>query len=80
MYDSTGALKFTYNVVIYGDTNGDGQISALDLLRVQKDILSLSKLSGFYSSAADTNKDGKVTALDLLQVQKHILKMKSIAQ
>lgn len=80
VYDSTGALKFTYNVVIYGDTNGDGQISALDLLRVQKNILSLSKLSGFYSSAADTNKDGKVTALDLLQVQKHILKMKSIAQ
>lgn len=80
VYDSTGALKFTYNIVIYGDTNGDGQISALDLLRVQKNILSLSKLSGFYSSAADTNKDGKVTALDLLQVQKHILKMKSIAQ
>lgn len=80
VYDSTGALKLTYNIVIYGDTNGDGTISALDLLRVQKDILSLSKLSGFYSSAADTNKDGKVTALDLLQVQKHILNMKSIAQ
>lgn len=80
VYDSTGALKLTYNIVIYGDTNGDGTISALDLLRVQKNILSISKLSGFYSSAADTNKDGKVTALDLLQVQKHILNMKSIAQ
>lgn len=80
VYDSTGALKFTYNVVIYGDTNGDGSISALDLLRVQKDILSISKLSGYYSSAADTNKDGKVTALDLLQVQKHILNMKAVAQ
>lgn len=80
VYDSTGAHKFTYNVVIYGDTNGDGNINALDLLRVQKDILSLSKLSGFYSNAADTNKDGKVTALDLLQVQKHLLRMKSIVQ
>lgn len=80
VYDSKGALKFTYNIVIYGDTNGDGTISALDLLRVQKDILSIGKLSGLYSSAADTNKDGKVTALDLLQVQKHILNMKSISQ
>ena len=80
VYDSTGALKFTYNVVVYGDTNGDGSISALDLLRVQKDILSISKLSGFYNSAADTSKDGKINALDLLQVQKHILGIKTIAQ
>ena len=80
VYDAAGTLKYTYNVVIYGDTNGDGTISALDLLRVQKDILSLSDLTGLYNSAADTNKDGKVTALDLLQVQKHILKLKAIAQ
>lgn len=80
VYDSTGALKRTYNIVVYGDTNGDGNVNAMDLLRVQKKILSISKLSGVYNSAADTNKDGKVTALDLLQVQKHILKIKTIAQ
>ena len=80
VYDASGTMKYTYNIVVYGDTNGDGAINAMDLLRVQKDILSLSKLSGFYSSAADTNKDGKITALDLLQVQKHILNLKAIAQ
>ena len=79
VYDSAGALKLTYNVVVYGDTNGDGIVNALDLLRVQKNILSI-KLSGFYSSAADTSIDGKVNALDLLQVQKHILGIKKIAQ
>lgn len=80
VYDEQGALQYTYNVVIYGDTNGDGTITALDLLRAQKDILAISKLNGLYNSAADTNKDGKITALDLLQMQKHILKIKSIAQ
>lgn len=80
VYDANNTLKYTYNVVIYGDTNGDGSISALDLLRVQKQILSISKLSGYYNSAADTNKDGKITALDLLQVQKQILGIKSITQ
>jgi len=80
VYDSTGGLKSTYYIVIYGDTNGDGTVSALDLLRIQKTILSLGSLNGVYSSAADTNKDGNITALDLLQVQKHILNLKSIAQ
>ena len=80
VYDASGNLKNTYNIVIYGDTNGDGVVNGMDLLRVQKDILSLSKLSGFYSSAADTNKDGNITGMDLLQVQKHILNLKLIAQ
>lgn len=80
VYDKSGALKFTYNVVIYGDTNGDGAVNALDLLRVQKQILGISKLSGFYGTAADTSKDGKTNALDLLQVQKQILKIGAIKQ
>lgn len=80
VYDSSGTLKKTYNIIVYGDTNGDGNVNAMDLLRVQKNILSIGTLSGVYNSAADTNKDGKVTALDLLQVQKHILKIKTIVQ
>jgi len=80
VYDNSGVHKYTYNVTIYGDTNGDGQVTAMDLLRVQKDILSINKLSGFYSKAADTNKDGNVNGLDLLQVKKHILQMKAISQ
>ena len=63
----------TYTIVIYGDTNGDGTISAMDLLNVQKIILNKSNLTGANLKAADTNRDGKVSAIDLLNVQKHIL-------
>lgn len=70
---STGKTEKTYIVVIYGDTNGDGTISAIDLLNVQKIILNKSALTGANLKAADTNKDGKVSAIDLLNVQKHIL-------
>lgn len=80
VYDLSGVHKLTYNVVIYGDTNGDGVVNALDLLRVQKHILNLSKLSDLYGCAADTSKDGTVNALDLLQVQKQILNIKAIEQ
>ena len=80
LFDSNGAHRATYHIVIYGDTNGDGKVNALDLLRVQKDILGVSKLSGAYSTAGDTNKNGKINALDLLQVQKQILKIGTIKQ
>ena len=80
VFDNAGVLQLTYTVVIYGDTNGDGAVNAMDLLRIQKDILLLNKLSGIYSMAADTSKDGFINGLDLLQVQKHILKMKGIQQ
>lgn len=80
LYDNNGVHKATYNIVIYGDTNGDGKVNALDLLRVQKDILGVSKLNGAYSTAGDTNKNGKINALDLLQVQKQILKIGTIKQ
>ena len=62
----------SYTIVIKGDTSGDGQITILDLLQVQKHIKGDKKLNNAYLQAADTSKDGSVTILDLLQVQKHI--------
>lgn len=77
---STGTEEKTYIIVLYGDTNGDGSISAIDLLNVQKIIINKSNLAGAYYKAADTNKDGKVSAIDLLNVQKHILGKLIISQ
>lgn len=66
--------------VVYGDTSGDGQINALDLLKVQKDILGTASLNGAYKVAADASHDGSVNALDLLKVQKKILGSGDISQ
>ena len=63
----------TYTLSIKGDTSGDGKVTILDLLQVQKHILKDKSLTGAYLLSADTSGDGKVTILDLLQVQKHIL-------
>ncbi len=70
----------TLQVVVKGDTSGDGVINALDLLQVQKAILGTYNLSGAYSLAGDTSGDGVVNALDLLQVQKSILGTYTISQ
>ncbi len=75
---STNNEVKTYNIVVKGDTSGDGKVSILDLLQVQKDILNSKKLSGAYSLAGDTSGDSKITILDLLQIQKHILGSKKL--
>lgn len=69
--NATDTTKAT--VVIKGDTSGDGKINSLDLLQVQKSILSLYSLTDEQKKAADTSGDGKINALDLLQIQKSIL-------
>ena len=75
-----GSYKLNVTVAIYGDASGDGKINALDLLKVQKHILGINKLSGAALSSADPSKDGNVNALDLLKIQKHILGINSINQ
>ena len=70
----------TLEVIIKGDTSGDGIVNALDLLQVQKNILGTYNLSGAYWQAGDTSSDGTINALDLLQVQKNILGTYSIVQ
>lgn len=68
----------SYTVVVKGDTSGDGNVTILDLLQVQKHIKKLSTLKNANFLAADTSGDGAVTILDLLQIQKHIKKVKSL--
>ncbi len=63
----------TLNVVMHGDTSGDGVVNALDLLQVQKSILQTYTLNDVYGTAGDTSGDGVINALDLLQIQKSIL-------
>lgn len=75
-----GSSSETLIVVIYGDVSGDGNINALDLLKVQKHILGTAPLNGSSKEAADPSKDGNVNALDLLKIQKHILGSASIEQ
>ena len=63
-------------ISVNGDTSGDGKITILDLLQIQKHIKNLSKLNNAALIAGDTSGDSKITILDLLQVQKHIKNIK----
>lgn len=75
---SGSTVHASYPIVIYGDTSGDGAVTSADLLRTQKHILGVSKISGAYLAAADSGKDGAVTSADLLRTQKQILGLSSV--
>ena len=69
----------TYNIVIKGDTNGDGKIGIGDYAKINDSILGKTTMSGAYNLAADTNNDGKIGIGDYAKVKDYILgKLKSI--
>lgn len=78
--DPSGQICAAYSISIFGDTNGDGKISIMDLAKVQKHLLEVSALTDIYNISADINHDGKVSILDLAMVQKHLLEIKTITQ
>lgn len=62
-----------YIVVVSGDINGDGQITATDLTRMKNHILEKSTLTDLAFKAADLNNDGRITATELTKIKKYIL-------
>ena len=80
VYNVNNEVVKQYEAVVYGDINGDGKISNVDLVLMQKQILGIEKQSGCYLEAANSSKDGGVTNKDLVILQKHILNVAQISQ
>ena len=55
-----------------GDCNGDGKVTILDKMLINKHVLGQTVLSGAAFTAADMNGDGSVTSADASALQKMI--------
>ncbi len=81
VYDASGNLKKTYDIVIYGDINGDGAVNALDMIKLNRHILRKGNthrcLSG--GSRCKRKRDGG-NALDMIIMNRHILGKSKISQ
>ena len=81
VYDAGGGMGASYEVVIYGDVNGDGRIDALDMIKMNRHVLGISSLSGAYLTASDANgKNDGANALDMIIMNRHILGLATIEQ
>lgn len=67
-------------ILIVGDVNGDGNISVIDLLRVQQHLLNMRTLTDSWFAAADVSADNKISVIDLLRIQRHLLQISTIEQ
>ena len=69
-----GLNVFKYKVIILGDANMDGKISALDYVRIKNHIMKDPEIKDELSLlSADANDDGKVSALDYVRIKNHIM-------
>ena len=76
-----GKTIIEYNVIMYGDIDGNGKINSVDLLVLQRHILEIKKLEGVFIKAGNIRKDGKnPTSVDCLLIQRHILGLQTIKQ
>jgi beta-N-acetylglucosaminidase len=67
-----------YPIVLFGDANGDGMISASDLTLISRNIISELQgnqplIDGIKALAANANHDTMISASDLTLISKHIL-------
>lgn len=75
-----GSETKTYEVLIYGDVNGDSLIDKLDYLAVLRHYYKYKEYTGVYKEAADVNRDGTVDKLDYLAVLRDYYGYKWIVQ
>ena len=68
----------SYRVVISGDANGDGKITAVDYVKIKNVIMGNGTLNGSYGLAADVNSDGRITAVDYVNVKNYIMGKESV--
>ena len=78
--DEDETTKYSYKVVIYGDVNGDGSITAGDYVNIKNYILNKNTLNVTALKGADVNKSGTITASDYVIIKNYILKKTNISQ
>lgn len=75
-----GTNTKTYEVVIYGDVNGDAVIDKLDFLAVSRHYYKYTQYSGAYLKAANANKDNTVDKLDFVTILRDYYNYEKIKQ
>ena len=71
-------LSLTAELCPYGDVNGDGKISTVDVGIVNSYVKGTSTLEGYQLDVAETSGDKKISTVDVGMINSHAKNIKSI--
>ncbi len=71
--DYSGKELISYVIIIKGDADGNGNITAADYVKIKNDIMGTAGMSDMQKLGADANADSKVTAADYVVIKNHIM-------
>lgn len=77
---SGGAFKLdSVELHLYGDVNGDGELTTADVGKANADIRNIQQLTDSYDKkVADVNEDGKITTADVGKTNAHVRGTKNL--
>ena len=65
-----------YTLVVMGDANSDGRVSAVDISRLKLRIIGLTTLDDYQAEAVDVNYDGRISVTDLSNLKMYLVGLK----
>lgn len=77
---NNGKDQCTFSIVIRGDVNGDGKISAIDYVKIRNKLDGKKGLYGSEFQGADVNLDQKISAIDYVKIRNQLDGKKAIEQ
>ena len=70
--DISRKIDTIYNGPVYGDVDGDGNVTIADATLIQEAAIELVSFTNLQMQLADVNGDGRVSILDVTCVQKYL--------
>lgn len=81
VYDANGYLYEQYQLILYGDVNGDGKVNLYDFALIKNKIVKNTGLSGIFLMAADVNNaSSDVNLYDFATIKNYIVRGTAIEQ
>lgn len=66
------------DILVLGDVNGDGELSATDYIQIKSFFLSGQGLDGIYATAANIDGEGSIEGTDYIKLKSHFLGQSNI--
>ena len=67
-------IIYEYQIIVRGDIDGNGLITATDLSSLNQALINKIKLTGILQRAADIDYDGAITVTDLSSMNQALIK------